>query len=78
MFRVLCPGGRFTISDIVADQPIPNYLMYDQAKWGDCLSGALAIKDYWGGLRGAGFKGLHQIRSFPGESLMAYISSLSR
>ena len=63
MFRVLRSGGRFTISDIVADQPIPNYLIYDKAKWGDCLSGALTIKDYWGGLRDAGFKGLHQVNS---------------
>jgi arsenite methyltransferase len=65
MFRVLRPGGRFTISDIVADQPIPNYLMYDKGKWGDCLSGALTIKEYWGGLRDAGFKGLHQVTIIP-------------
>lgn len=65
MFRVLRPGGRFTISDIVADQPIPNYLIHDKAKWGDCLSGALTIKDYWGGLRDAGFKGLHQVNAIP-------------
>ncbi len=65
MFRVLRPGGRFTISDIVADQPIPNYLIYDKGKWGDCLSGALTIKDYWGGLRDAGFKGLHQVTIIP-------------
>ena len=65
MFRVLRPGGRFTISDIVADQPIPNYLINDKAKWGDCLSGALAIKDYWGGLRDAGFKGIHQVMIIP-------------
>jgi SAM-dependent methyltransferase len=65
MFRVLRPGGRFTISDIVADQPIPNYLVYDKAKWGDCLSGALTIKDYWGGLRDVGFRGLHQVNAIP-------------
>lgn len=65
MFRVLRPGGRFTISDIVADQPIPNYLIFDKAKWGDCLSGALTIKDYWGGLRNAGFAGLHQVTGIP-------------
>jgi SAM-dependent methyltransferase len=69
MFRVLRPGGRFTISDIVADQPIPNYLIYDKAKWGDCLSGALTIKDYWGGLRDAGFKGLHQVNSIPWRTI---------
>src|SRR5688572_5462572 len=35
MFRVLKPGGRFTISDIVADQVVPQYLVHDSAKWGD-------------------------------------------
>lgn len=65
MFRVLKPGGRFTISDIVSDQPIPQYMIHDSAKWGDCLSGALTIQDYWGGLREAGFLGLHQVTVIP-------------
>ena len=65
MFRVLQPGGRFTISDIVADQPIPQYMIHDREKWGDCLSGALTIQDYWGGLREAGFRGLHQVTVIP-------------
>jgi SAM-dependent methyltransferase len=65
MFRVLHPGGRFTISDIVADQPIPQYLIHDSEKWGDCLSGALTIQEYWGGLREAGFQGLHQVTMIP-------------
>ncbi len=65
MFRVLHPGGRFTISDIVADQPIPQYLIHDSEKWGDCLSGSLTVKDYWGGLREAGFRGLHQVTVIP-------------
>lgn len=65
MYRVIRPGGRFTISDIVADQPIPNYMTHDTRKWGDCLSGALTIQAYWGGLRQAGFRGLHQITVIP-------------
>lgn len=65
MFRVLQPGGRFTISDIVADQPVPQYMIHDSAKWGDCLSGALTIQDYWGRLREAGFRGLHQVTVIP-------------
>lgn len=65
MFRVIRPGGRFTISDIVADQPIPNYMIHDARKWGDCLSGALTIQAYWGGLREAGFRGLHQVTVIP-------------
>jgi hypothetical protein len=65
MYRVLRPGGRFTISDIVADQSIPNYLLYDKEKWGDCLSGALQLGTYWKGIREAGFRGIHQVSFIP-------------
>jgi len=65
MFRVLKPGGRFTISDIVADQTVPQYLIHDTEKWGDCLSGALTITDYMGGLCEAGFLGVHQAKVVP-------------
>ena len=65
MFRVLKPGGRFTISDIVADQPVPNYLIHDTVKWGDCLSGALQISAYMAGIAEAGFLGLHQTKHVP-------------
>ncbi|MGH8555165.1 MAG: methyltransferase domain-containing protein [Gammaproteobacteria bacterium] len=65
MYRVIRPGGRFTISDIVADQRVPNYLVHDTRKWGDCLSGALHSADYLGGLVDAGFLGVHQIKFSP-------------
>lgn len=65
MFRVAKPGGRFTISDIVADQTVPQYLVHDADKWGDCLSGALTLKDYLAGMLGAGFLGIHLIQSSP-------------
>ncbi len=65
MYRVVRPGGRFTISDIVADQRVPNYLVHDTRKWGDCLSGALHSADYLGGLVDAGFLGVHQIKFSP-------------
>ncbi|TLY12262.1 MAG: methyltransferase domain-containing protein, partial [Nitrospirae bacterium] len=35
MYRVLKPGGRFTISDIVSDQLVPQYLVHDTEKWGN-------------------------------------------
>ena len=65
MYRAIRPGGRFTISDIVADQPVPNYLIHDTEKWGDCLSGALPAWDYLGGLVQAGFLGVHQMKFSP-------------
>ena len=69
MFRVLKPGGRFTISDIVADQVVPQYLVHDSAKWGDCLSGALQVQDYIGGMVDAGFHAVHQMKSMPWQSI---------
>lgn len=65
MFRAIRPGGRFTISDIVADQPVPQYLIHDTQKWGDCLSGALPAWEYLGGLVQAGFLGVHQMKFTP-------------
>ncbi|HSE59311.1 MAG TPA: methyltransferase domain-containing protein, partial [Nitrospiraceae bacterium] len=65
MFRVIKPGGRFTISDIVSDQVVPQYLIHDTEKWGDCLSGALTVADYLGGLVEAGFVGVHQLTFTP-------------
>jgi len=65
MFRIIRPGGRFTISDIVSDQAVPQYLIHDRAKWGDCLSGALTVADYMKGLVDAGFAAIHQVTCTP-------------
>ncbi|HEX5647711.1 MAG TPA: methyltransferase domain-containing protein [Nitrospira sp.] len=65
MFRVAKPGGRFTISDIVADQTVPQYLVHDAEKWGDCLSGALTLTAYIASMADAGFLGIHLVKSSP-------------
>ncbi len=65
MYRVARPGGRFTISDIVADQTVPQYLVHDTEKWGDCLSGALTLTDYMKGMTSAGFLGIHLVKFSP-------------
>jgi len=65
MFRVLKPGGRFTIADIVADQLVPQYLVHDTEQWGNCLSGALTVTHYMNGLCEAGFLGVHQVKVIP-------------
>ncbi|MBH0190756.1 MAG: methyltransferase domain-containing protein [Nitrospira sp.] len=65
MFRVAKPGGRFTISDIVADQTVPQYLVHDTEKWGNCLSGALTLAQYIAGMADAGFQGIHLVKSSP-------------
>ncbi len=65
MYRVAKFGGRFTISDIVSDQTVPQYLVHDTEKWGDCLSGALTLTDYMNGMTLAGFLGAHLVKFSP-------------
>ena len=65
MYRVAKPGGRFTISDIVSDHIVPQYLVHDTQKWGDCLSGALTLTNYMNGMTAAGFLGIHLVKFSP-------------
>ncbi len=46
LFRILKPGGRFIISDIVSDKPVPGYMKRDKELWNACLSGALTDKRF--------------------------------
>jgi len=57
-FRVLRPGGRFAVSDVVADGPIPEALRQNMEAWVGCLAGALPIETYTELLVRAGFTGV--------------------
>jgi SAM-dependent methyltransferase len=57
-FRVLRPGGRFAVSDIVFQGDvslIPEHIMRSIEAWAGCISGALEEHDYLDKLRRAGF-----------------------
>ncbi len=54
-FRVLKPGGRLAISDIVATAKLPEKLKNDMALFTGCMSGASSIADIENMLKDAGF-----------------------
>jgi SAM-dependent methyltransferase len=55
-FRVLKPGGRFAVSDVVVRGEMSEELRRDMAAWVGCISGALEETDYASKLRTAGFE----------------------
>lgn len=54
-YRVLKPGGRLAISDIVTDGPLPASILANPNAWSGCLAGALDVKDYLAAIQAAGF-----------------------
>ncbi|HSQ66035.1 MAG TPA: arsenite methyltransferase [Polyangiaceae bacterium] len=54
-FRVLKPGGRFAISDIVLRKPLPEEARKSMELWTGCIAGALLESEYEAKLREAGF-----------------------
>ncbi len=55
-FRVLKPGGRFAVSDVVADGPVPDGLRQNMEAWVGCLAGAVPIDEYQRLLTEAGYE----------------------
>jgi len=55
-YRVLRPGGRFCVSDIVALRELPPEVRADLSLWGGCVGGVLPIEEYLAKLRAAGFE----------------------
>jgi SAM-dependent methyltransferase len=54
-FRVLKPGGRFAVSDVVTRGEIPDEVRRDVLLWVGCIAGALEETDYRARLAAAGF-----------------------
>lgn len=55
-FRVLKPGGRFAVSDVVTRGPVPEEIRHSMLLWVGCVAGALDEQEYLDKLRAAGFE----------------------
>src|SRR5262245_58747029 len=84
-FRVLKPGGRLAVADIVATAPLPEEVKGDWAAYTGCMAGASQISDFEQMLHEAGFKEISiapkdTSRSFirewlPGKAIENYLVS---
>lgn len=57
-FRVLKPGGRIVVSDVVADTALPPSARADLERWAACEAGAVTLAEYVALLRDAGFEAI--------------------
>ena len=57
-FRVLKPGGRFAVSDVVVRGTLPEAVRQSMELWVGCVAGALSESDYRAKLGAAGFTGI--------------------
>jgi arsenite methyltransferase len=64
-FRVLRPGGRIGVSDVVAEDHLNAEQRAERGGWAGCVAGALSITEYRTGLEAAGFNNVQITPTHP-------------
>lgn len=76
-YRVLKPGGRLAVSDMVTDGPLPEYIKTNLSAWAGCVAGALDIHDYIAAIEAAGFVNVNYTAEyFPAEMVDQAVEEL--
>jgi MoaA/NifB/PqqE/SkfB family radical SAM enzyme/SAM-dependent methyltransferase len=65
IFRVLRPGGRLVVADVVCETEPPAAIRNDETLRGECIGGALTERDLMGLLEETGFCALRVLKRFP-------------
>jgi len=75
-FRVLRPGGRFAVSDVVVRGEVPSLVRQSMLLWVGCIAGALEESDYRAKLISAGFVnvGLEATRTYDIEDSRVFLT----
>jgi arsenite methyltransferase len=76
-FRVLKPGGRLAVSDVVLHKELPEFVKRSNEAYIGCLAGAIMKEEYLDIIRDIGFKDVEVVAEsiFPIESLMSETSA---
>lgn len=76
-FRVLKPGGRFAVSDVVTRGEVPEAIRNDMLLWVGCIAGALEENDYRAKLAAAGFAqiGIEPTRVYRVEDAREFLAA---
>jgi len=69
-FRVLKPGGRVSISDIVTEGDFSTDLRAQTDKWAECVTGAIDVDFYTGMMRTAGFTDINVVDKVNADELI--------
>jgi len=74
-FRVLKPGGRFAVSDVVTRGEIPEEIRKNMLLWVGCVAGALEESEYRSKLAAAGFVGIgiEPTRIYRAEDALSFL-----
>lgn len=79
IFRVLKPGGHFSISDIVLVGEMPEALRQDAEMYAGCVAGAIQKEDYLGMISDNGFEDItlqkEKVISIPNDILSKYLTA---
>jgi arsenite methyltransferase len=75
-FRVLKPGGRFAVSDVVVRGDMPSEVRRNMELWVGCIAGALEVTEYASKLRSAGFEDieLEPWRTYQAEDTRTFLT----
>ncbi len=69
-FRVLKPGGRVAVSDIVTEGEFSPELRADMSRWAECVTGAIDVAEYTGMMRAAGFAQIEVVDKTNAEAII--------
>jgi SAM-dependent methyltransferase len=72
IYRVLRPGGRLVISDVVCDAEPDPAIRNDEVLRGECIAGAMTQKDLIGILMESGFQSIQLIKRFPYREVQSH------